>query len=258
MSDSFSGQPTDAVNPTIPNRPLFAAGHEPEPVVPTPEVDSAIFPTDALGFDVPVDAPEPGPEVLDLPQEQEIGQFSLNALKKYANPVTAAKAYGRFVKRTFKRFGWAEVNGTATALLGAHFANKYGYNALATSVAGAQAENVGFYGTTLSQRYRELRKNEKSPYTRTEAAKETLNYLVGAFAIAEAIDAPVRPFFMDVAQHAAESVPTVLAVGVGKFAADNVYYGVVDPLVKRHYKKAEKRKMRKLEAEANANQSQDI
>lgn len=232
-----------------PNRPLYALGREPTHIAPPEELPSTD--TEVVNLDPGIHGESSvlAPEVVSYAQEE--GEFSLRALKKYANPVNAAKAYGRFLKRTISRFTLPEVNGTLTALSTAYLAHRFGGSDWVTAWAGSLGEDAGFYGTTATQRYRELRKTEEDPYSRTEAASETVRYMLGSFALAEAIDKPVRPSLMWAAQKVAKQSPigisTTLAVGAGKLAADHVYYGIVDPMVGAYYRRAERRKMQRMD-----------
>lgn len=185
--------------------------------------------------------------------EVEPERFSVGSLKKYLNPIEAAKAYGRFVKRSVRNYGLSEINGTATALSSAYIANKYGHDmwgGWARAGAGAMGENVGFHGTNAFKRYRELRKDPEYRYKRREALRETAGYMLAGFALAEVVDTPVRTFSMwlmpELAKGFSVPIDPTVSVGAGKIAADNVYYGIVDPMVRRYHKHAAARRSVKI------------
>ncbi len=253
MSEYFPDQPSTSINPIRLARPLYAAGREPEPITALPEVETPVAPSDFSNSDQPSGILPFGPEAERVSEvasyEPDPAEFSLRALKKYANPVTAAKSYAGWVKRTVKTYGWAEVNGTVTALGSAYTANRLGFSPWATAWAGSLGENVGFHGTNVTKKFRALRSLENDPHNRREAAWGTLRYLIGGFAVAEVVDTPARSYLMHAPQRVTEFLPfglgSIVAAGAGKFAADNVYYGIVDPMLKRHNKKAEQRRIQR-------------
>lgn len=185
------------------------------------------------------------------------GRFSLRSVARYLNPVEAAKGYGRFVKRTFRNFALSEVNGTITALAAAYATNKYNadlWGGWGPATAGAMGENIGFHGTNATRKYRELRRLPELPYNRREALSETGRYMLASFALAEAVDTPVRSVSMwvvpeIVSENSVNLDPTIALLG-GKILADNIYYGIVDPSVTAYQKRAERRKIRRAAKQA--------
>lgn len=198
----------------------------------------------------------PTSEVIpESPAEIDEAKFSISSVAKCLNPARAARGYGRFLKRTVKEFGLAEVNGTITAVGAGYIAHKHGPeagNAWITATAGSLGEGVGFYGTSFVQRFRQLRGDKEVPYNRREAAAESGRYLVGAFALAEAVDTPTRPVamwaFPKVADSLGFGVGTAAGLLGGKLVADHIYYGVAVPSSDAYHRRAAVRKAKKAQS----------
>ena len=120
-----------------------------------------------------------------------------------------------------RRYGFAEILGTTTALLSALIAARLGANTVTVAMVGAWGEVVGFYLPMLLQEFHAQRRNRKLP----RALWYTLRNLLLEFGPAELLDTGLlRPTLI---VGVVQLIPH-LALGViaGKLLADCFFYGM--------------------------------
>jgi len=115
-----------------------------------------------------------------------------------------------------RRYGPLEVAGTLSAVLGAFLVHGLTGNLATSAVAGAWAENVGYYGTAT---WREARRNRVTcptpdRMTRLRRFLRTAGAMIIEFGPAELFDsALLRPALMYAGPHLVGSVGLGLLVG---------------------------------------------
>ncbi|MFA6391993.1 MAG: hypothetical protein WCW66_04575 [Patescibacteria group bacterium] len=128
----------------------------------------------------------------------------------------------QFLIMLVKRYGWQEVCGTITAMLGALIAQQSTSNPITTAYAGTAGENVGFYGFAF---VREIRLHRKDDISFLRIIWRTIRNLVLEFGPAEFFDSSlIRPACMLGAQKLFGN--PLVGVFVGKIMADVVFYGI--------------------------------
>ncbi|MBT6336160.1 AAA family ATPase [Candidatus Woesearchaeota archaeon] len=150
-----------------------------------------------------------------------VSSYLKNKTSVNTKPTKRAK-----VKEWVKRYGLAEVIGTATAYAGFFLGQEITDNDIVAAYAGAMGENIGFYGTIITKEVIDDIKKAKSEERKygVIGALKTAGKLLSEFGPAEILDSVIlRPAGMGLC---AKYLGREIGVFVGKIAADLGFYAV--------------------------------